>query len=234
MNASTLVIGAGSAIGRAVAELALARGEHVVGLSRQAPAINHPDFLWLPCDHQPSDRRHCLDALSEQGKRWHRVVICLGMLHSDRVKPERRLEHLDMEAMQQLYQINALLPQCYLAELLPLLAPQADCKVAVLSARVGSIGDNRLGGWYGYRASKAALNMLLACTAIEYRRRAPGIKLMAYHPGTVESPLSEPFAAGRARLSPAQSAGQLQRWMDEAVVDGELSFLDWTGQTVPW
>ncbi|MBY5979379.1 SDR family NAD(P)-dependent oxidoreductase [Ferrimonas balearica] len=234
MTANTLIVGAGSAIGRAMAELALARNERVVGLSRDDPEVDHARFQWMPCDHSDPQRAHCLDALMELPGHWHRVVICLGLLHNDHLQPERRLEHLSGEALAELYQVNAILPQLYLADLLPLLVRQPNATVAVLSARVGSIGDNQLGGWYGYRAAKAGLNMLLRCSAIELSRRAPAVKLMAYHPGTVVSPLSEPFAANRPRLSPLQSATVLQRLMDEAVADGELSFVDWTGSPVPW
>jgi NAD(P)-dependent dehydrogenase (short-subunit alcohol dehydrogenase family) len=109
--------------------------------------------------------------------------------------------------------------------------------VAVLSARVGSIGDNRLGGWYGYRASKAALNMFLQTAAVEYARRARRVKLLAFHPGTTDTALSAPFqknvAAGKL-FTPDFVAQRLLGLMDAAEPDGRLGFLDWAGKTVPW
>ncbi len=232
--ADTLVIGAGSAIGQAFAQLALARGERVTAVSRHSPPISHPELRWVPSNHDESDRARCAAALAELNGRWQRVVICLGLLHEPGLQPERRLEQVDGDALHRLFEVNAVRPMLYLRDLLPLLSGPQPATVAVLSARVGSIGDNRLGGWYGYRAAKAALNMMLQSAAIEYARRAPAVKLVAYHPGTVVSPLSEPFSAGRQRLTPEQSARQLQQWMDSATPDGTLSFIDWAGKPVPW
>ena len=107
----------------------------------------------------------------------------------------------------------------------------------MLSARVGSIGDNRLGGWYSYRASKAALNMMLKCAALELKRLNRGAKLVAYHPGTVDTPLSQPFQAGVAPeklLSAEKAAEALERVLGELTADGELSYLDWRGEVIPW
>ncbi|MGL5504805.1 MAG: SDR family NAD(P)-dependent oxidoreductase, partial [Aeromonas veronii] len=149
---------------------------------------------------------------------------------------EKRLEALNLAAMTRLYQTNALLPLRWISQLLPLFGREP-CTLAVLSARVGSIGDNRAGGWYGYRASKAALNMLLKCAAIELARRAPGVKLLAFHPGTVDTPLSRPFHAnvppGNVQ-SPELVADHLINLMNRLQPDGELSFLDWQGKPIEW
>lgn len=166
--------------------------------------------------------------------RW--LVICNGLLQQGSIRPEKRLEVLNLEAMTQLYQTNALLPLRWISQLLPLLG-SSPCTLAVLSARVGSIGDNRTGGWYGYRAAKAALNMLLKCAAIELARRAPGVKLLAFHPGTVDTPLSRPFhgnlAAGSLH-SPQQAAADLVTLMARLTPDGGLSYLDWRGTPIEW
>ncbi|HBO11481.1 MAG TPA: short-chain dehydrogenase, partial [Halieaceae bacterium] len=109
--------------------------------------------------------------------------------------------------------------------------------VAVLSARVGSIGDNRLGGWYGYRASKAALNMLLRSAAVELGRRAPSVALLAFHPGTTDTALSKPFQArvpADKLFPPARVADALLARMDAARADGELHFVDYAGEPIPW
>ena len=107
----------------------------------------------------------------------------------------------------------------------------------VLSARVGSIGDNGLGGWYSYRGSKAALNMMLRCAALETRRVNPAAKILAYHPGTVDTPLSEPFqtnVAPEKLFSPVRAAEALDTVLSSLEADGELSYLDWRGETIPW
>jgi NAD(P)-dependent dehydrogenase (short-subunit alcohol dehydrogenase family) len=118
-----------------------------------------------------------------------------------------------------------------------LLKQARGCKVTIFSARVGSIGDNHLGGWYSYRASKAALNMLLKSTAIEYARRAPSVKLLAFHPGTTDTPLSRPFSKQvpeHKLFQPGFVAEQLFKILEQLEPDGELSFLDWQGQRVDW
>jgi NAD(P)-dependent dehydrogenase (short-subunit alcohol dehydrogenase family) len=106
-----------------------------------------------------------------------------------------------------------------------------------MSARVGSIGDNRMGGWHSYRASKAALNMVLKNMAIEYGRRAKNVKLIAFHPGTTDTGLSKPFqgAVPNGKLfSAAFVATRLAQLMDNADLDGQLSYIDWDGQPIPW
>ncbi len=120
---------------------------------------------------------------------------------------------------------------------LPLLNKESRSVFAALSARVGSIGDNRLGGWYGYRASKAALNMLVKTAAIEYRRRAPNIRFMVFHPGTTDTPLSKPFQQnvlpGRL-FEPGFVASRLLELMDNEPASETPVFLDWSGKPIPW
>jgi NAD(P)-dependent dehydrogenase (short-subunit alcohol dehydrogenase family) len=133
--------------------------------------------------------------------------------------------------------VNALLPMRSLAAFWPLIRTSEAPRIAVLSARVGSLGDNELGGWYSYRASKAALNMMMKCAAIEVRRLNKQAKLVAYHPGTVDSPLSKPFqrSVPEGKLfTPAFSAAQLIDILDRSEPDGELAYLDWAGETIPW
>ena len=107
----------------------------------------------------------------------------------------------------------------------------------MFSARVGSIEDNRLGGWYSYRASKAALNMMLKSTAIEFARRSKNIKLIAFHPGTTDTTLSEPFQknvpVGKL-FQPSFVAQQLLSILEDVSVDGRASFLDWKGNDIDW
>ena len=239
MNESVVVIGAGGGIGVALVAHWLATGTtRVIAISRQpAPAgLSSPDLHWLCCDYSDEQMAAAVARIAELAPRPHRVVICNGMLHQGEIQPEKRLEALNLAAMTRLYQTNALLPLRWISQLLPLFGREP-CTLAVLSARVGSIGDNRAGGWYGYRASKAALNMLLKCAAIELARRAPGVKLLAFHPGTVDTPLSRPFhanvPAGNVQ-SPEQVAGHLVQLMNRLQPDGELSFLDWQGKPIEW
>ena len=139
--------------------------------------------------------------------------------------------------MQRVFEVNTFLPMRVLAALTPLLKRSEAARIAVLSARVGSIGDNRRGGWYTYRGSKAALNMMLKCAALELRRLNPSAKVLAYHPGTVDTPLSEPFQGSvdpSTLLSPERAAEALDKVLAETEPDGELSYLDWRGDVIPW
>jgi len=120
---------------------------------------------------------------------------------------------------------------------MPLLSKQTACRVTVFSARVGSVSDNRLGGWYGYRASKAALNMMLKTASVELKRRAKGVKLVSFHPGTTDTSLSKPFQKNVPEgklFTPDFVAQQLLSLESRLVLDGELSYLDWQGQEIPF
>ena len=239
MSEGIVVIGASGGIGAALVTHWLAAGVGpVIAISRQpAPAgTSSPALHWLCCDYSDEQMAATVARIAELAPRPHRVVICNDILHQGEIQPEKRLEAINLDAMTRLYQTNALLPLRWISQLLPLFGHEP-CTLAVLSARVGSIGDNRAGGWYGYRASKAALNMLLRCAAIELARRAPGVKLLAFHPGTVDTQLSRPFHAnvppGNVQ-SPELVAGHLISLMKRLQPDGELSFLDWQGKPIEW
>ncbi|MEN3757566.1 SDR family NAD(P)-dependent oxidoreductase [Aeromonas veronii] len=239
MSEGIVVIGASGGIGAALVTHWLAAGVGpVIAISRQpAPAeASSPALHWLCCDYSDEQMATAVARIAELAPRPHRVVICNGILHQGEIQPEKRLEAINLDAMTRLYQTNALLPLRWISQLLPLFGREP-CTLAVLSARVGSMGDNRAGGWYGYRASKAALNMQLKCAAIELARRAPGIKLLAFHPGTVDTQLSRPFhtnvPAGNVQ-SPELVADHLIKLMNRLQPDGELSFLDWQGKPIEW
>ncbi|MCL2913601.1 SDR family NAD(P)-dependent oxidoreductase [Shewanella corallii] len=232
-----LIIGANSAIGSAFMHqwLQASTQNTCIAVSRLPPAQLLPGgSQWQSCDYSEAGIIDCCEELSEAGP-FERVVICNGQLHSDELAPEKRLEELSLSAMTKIMTSNTMIPALFVARLLPLLDKKA--VVAVLSARVGSIGDNRLGGWYSYRASKAALNMMLQTAAVEYARRKPGAKLMAFHPGTTDSPLSRPFQTNVPEgklFTPEFVAMQLHKLMSGQQADGKLSFIDWEGKTIPW
>ena len=166
-----------------------------------------------------------------------RVCICNGILHNEDVWPEKRIEDISISAMQEIFTINSIVPLLWLKALVSIVNGQHNCMIAVFSARIGSIGDNRTGGWYSYRASKAALNMLLKTAAIEYQRRAKNVKLIAFHPGTTDTNLSKPFqrSVKQENLFTAQYvADHLVRIMNTLPVDGELSFIDWENKAIVW
>lgn len=166
-----------------------------------------------------------------------KVFVCNGLLHNERCFPEKRIEDFSVDSFTEIMSANALTAMLWLKYLTPLMRSKLSCKITIFSARVGSIGDNQLGGWYSYRASKAALNMLLKCVSIELSRRAKNIKLISFHPGTTDTPLSKPFQKNVAKGKLFDShfvAGRLLDILDAAELDGELSYLDWQGKTIVW
>lgn len=161
-----------------------------------------------------------------------------GLLHQGvSLQPEKRLEDLDFDALARVFAVNALGPALMMRHFLPLMCADRRSVFAVLSARVGSIGDNRLGGWYGYRASKAALNQFLRTAAVEARRRFPETILVALHPGTTDTALSAPFQARVAAdklFSPALAVERMLAVIEGLEASDSGGFLAWDGQTIPW
>jgi NAD(P)-dependent dehydrogenase (short-subunit alcohol dehydrogenase family) len=139
------------------------------------------------------------------------VLVATGLLHSNQNGPEKSLRELDPDWMIENFRINAVGPALVAKHFLPIMVKQGPICFAALSARVGSISDNRLGGWHSYRASKSALNMLIRNIAIEWQRKNPQSVVVGLHPGTVETALSAPFKGNPAheRFSPARAAGDM-------------------------
>ena len=240
-NSLDMVIGAGSAIGRALIERWSREGATpILAVARSVKAMAAVEPLGVQsqqCDYGEAALAALATQLQEQSADITRLVICNGVLQGGGYRPERALNQLETNAMQQVFEVNTFLPMRVLASLAAVLKRSEAPRIAVLSARVGSIGDNGLGGWYSYRGSKAALNMMLRCAALEMRRVNPAAKIMAYHPGTVDNPLSEPFQANVAPeklFSPARAAEALDTILSSLEADGELSYLDWRGETIPW
>jgi NAD(P)-dependent dehydrogenase (short-subunit alcohol dehydrogenase family) len=165
------------------------------------------------------------------------VFNTAGLLHEDALQPEKRLQQVRRGSLERLFAVNAFGPILLARALEPLLARSEPVHFASLSARVGSIGDNRLGGWYAYRGAKAAQNQLLRTLAVEWRRRLPLACVSLLHPGTTATPLSAPFQASVApeRLfSPARSAQQLLAVLAAQGPEWSGRFLAWDGSVIPW
>lgn len=163
------------------------------------------------------------------------VIDASGILHAEGFAPEKSWRDLDATQMARAFAINAIGPALLMKHFLPLLPRQGRSVFATLSARVGSIGDNRLGGWYSYRASKAALNQFVRTAAIELGRRQPAALCVALHPGTVTTSLSAPFVkAGLDVQTPEQAAGRLIDVIDRLPSGSSGSFFDHRGDPVPW
>jgi len=235
-----LIIGASSQIGLAAIAQLLEQSPdlQIIAVSRNIDTLPADARITpLQSDYSEASIKEVIAQLADARGQIIRVILCLGILHNDTIKPEKRLEDLQAEQMAEVLRVNAILPALWLGALPSLLAGTHACSLAVLSARVGSITDNRKGGWYSYRASKAALNMLLQTSAIEYGRRAPNVSLLAYHPGTVDTPLSAPFQRSVPEghlFTPAHTAQCLLKLMAHPGPAGEARYLDYAGDTIPW
>jgi NAD(P)-dependent dehydrogenase (short-subunit alcohol dehydrogenase family) len=164
------------------------------------------------------------------------LVICAtGVLHAEGLAPERDLKHLDAAAFARAFAINATGPALVAQAFLPLLPKARKTVFAALSARVGSISDNRLGGWHAYRASKAALNQILKTIAIEQARKNSDSIVLGLHPGTVDTGLSKPFQRNvKTLFTPAESAAHLLRVIDAATPAQSGLLFDWQGEAIPF
>jgi NAD(P)-dependent dehydrogenase (short-subunit alcohol dehydrogenase family) len=223
-----LVIGASGAIGGALlgALQADPRCGGVTGLSRAGlPALDLENEASIAA---------AAAALRDSAP-FHLIICATGVLQVDGRPPEKRLADLDPTVLARLFAINTIGPALVIKHFHDLLPARGRCLLAVLSARVGSIADNRKGGWYGYRASKAALNMLLKTAAIEVARKRPLAVLAALHPGTVRSGLSTPIIGNAEAAAPMDAAGHLLGVLDGLPTEGASGgFHAWDGAPIPW
>lgn len=219
-----LVIGARGSLGQAFVEALRSdpRCAHVQAVSRTEP---------MPWDLRDQASMAALARLLEGP--FHLVLDATGALTIDGQGPEKRLQELESENILHSLEVNAVGPALLLRCLSPLLARGERVIWAKLSARVGSIEDNHKGGWYSYRAAKAALNQLLQTAAIEISRQRPLALVAALQPGTVRSALSQPFVGDNA-LPPQTSVQGLLQVLDTAPASGRALFLDYRGQSIPW
>jgi NAD(P)-dependent dehydrogenase (short-subunit alcohol dehydrogenase family) len=186
-------------------------------------------------DDEPSIEAAVRDAAADGP--LHLVLVATGVLHTERMQPEKTWRSLSADALRRSFEINALGPALIAKHVLGKLASGDKAVFAALSARVGSIGDNRLGGWHAYRTSKAALNMLLKTLAIELAVRNRTAICVGLHPGTVDTSLSQPFQANVERqklFSPASSAEHLLRVIDALTPARSGRVIAWDGSEIPY
>ena len=222
-----VVIGASGGIGAALLGALKAGGGYrdVVAFSR----ANTPGF-------DITDEASLRDAAASLGPAVPRLVIdATGFLHDGKQRPEKSWRELDPAQMARAFALNAIGPALIMKHFLPLLPVERVSTFATLSAKVGSIGDNRLGGWYSYRASKAALNQLVHTAAIELARSRPEAICVALHPGTVATPLSAPFAKAGLEVRGADTAArELLAVLARLTPADSGGFFDHKGCALPW
>ncbi len=217
-----LVIGSSGGIGQALCDRLAGLGWQVTGLSRRDDGLDITDEASISA---------CLGALEGP---FQRILIVTGALEIDGHAPEKALRHLSFDGMSRQFAVNAIGPALVMKHASPLLPRDMPSVMAALSARVGSIGDNRAGGWHSYRASKAALNQIIRSAAIELGRTHPRAVCVALHPGTVATPFTEKYLGRHPAVPPAEAARNLLRVIDALSPDDTGAFFDWAGKPVPW
>lgn len=248
--AHVLITGASSGIGLGLVRQLLVN-RHVAGVIAVSRQATRSEAL-IALTHQSAGKRlHVLDCdltdeaaierlparLREHHPRLHLVINTAGVLHDENLRPERSISQLTRSALDQTFALNAFAPILLARALMPMLDRDEASVFASLSARVGSIGDNRLGGWYAYRASKAAQNQLIRTFAIELGRRNPKACCLLLHPGTVDTPLSEPFQANVPAdklFSVERASAQLLDIIAASTPADSGRFMAWDGSDIAW
>lgn len=245
VKSAHLVIGANGAIGRAlVGKLIEENADTEIYAVSRSPADNdvHKGAISVSLDTTDEHAvSNWVSGMKKQGVRFHKVICTTGVLHGEvagnSLFPEKKIEDINTQSLLSYFSVNTVLPALWLKALVTAMSPENGV-ICCLSARVGSISDNQLGGWYGYRASKAALNMIMKTAAVEYARRSKNTVLVSYHPGTVDSALSEPFQKNVPEgklFSPEYTASQLLAFIKDAHrQQGNLHYVDWAHKPIPW
>lgn len=216
-----LVIGASGGIGSALCDALAARGYDVVRLSRSGDGFDITDEA-------------SVDAHLSGLRGFAGVIVASGALEIDGVGPEKSVRGIRASAMEDQFKINAIGPALVLRHAPKLLRKDARAVFAVLSARVGSIGDNRLGGWISYRAAKAAVNQIVRTGAIELARSHPQSVCVSLHPGTVQTPFTQKYLGRHPAVPAAEAAANLMRVLEGLTPSDTGTFLDWAGEEIAW
>lgn len=247
--AHALVTGASSGVGLAVVQELLGRADVARVFAVSRGANDSPELAALQSAYGERIRPLACDISSEPAlqalaadvrantDRLHLVFNAAGLLHAPGLRPEKSVTQLRLAALSEVFAINAFAPVLLAQAMLPLMKHGEPAVMASLSARVGSIGDNRLGGWYSYRASKAAQNQLMRTLSIELRRTHPQVSCVVLHPGTVDTPLSRPFqlnVPADKLFSPRRAAQQLLGVVATMTPERSGEFLAWDGKPIAW
>jgi NAD(P)-dependent dehydrogenase (short-subunit alcohol dehydrogenase family) len=217
-----LIIGASGGVGSALAAAYASRGDQVTGLSRSQDGLDLTD--------EASVQKH----IGGLDGPFDIVLVASGALEIDGAVPEKSIKFISQKAMMDQFALNAVGPALVLRYAHDLLPRDGRGVFAVLSARVGSIGDNKIGGWISYRSAKAALNQIIRTGAIELARSHKNSICVALHPGTVKTPFTEKYLARHPAVEASEAAENIVRVIDGLGTKDTGRFFDWAGKSVPW
>lgn len=234
-----IIFGASSGIAQAFINTLLEQDDAclVYAISRQKQQVHNTRLKWFVSNYQTEQLDEILKHEFSAYSNLSSATIFNGQLHLQDQMPEKQLKSLTTDYALALYQSNVLTPVACIQTLQPYLNKKSDCVITCLSARIGSISDNQLGGWYSYRASKAALNMMLKTFSIELKRNSPNSTVLLFHPGTTNTPLSKPFQ-GKNLKYPLFSGDFVAQRLNQVILKLDktqpISYLDWQGHTIKW
>jgi NAD(P)-dependent dehydrogenase (short-subunit alcohol dehydrogenase family) len=239
VTGTAIIFGSAGGIGRALAEQISATRRHSQIYAGSRKCAEDCDPAWVPFSFDLLNEESVAAAVGGVEGSIELALVTTGILHdrNANISPEKSIRAIDPVVMAKVFAINAIGPALIAKHIVPRLVRDRRAVVAFLSAKVGSISDNRLGGWYGYRASKAALNMILVNLAIELKRTHPLAIVVALHPGTVATGLSEPFQRNVAQgklFTPEESAAHLLRVIDGLTPSESGGFFAWNGEKLTW
>jgi NAD(P)-dependent dehydrogenase (short-subunit alcohol dehydrogenase family) len=243
---AALVVGGGQGIGLGFVRQLLDRAEIqlVYATYRQTAsatellAIANPKLRCLQMDiTDEAQIAAVIQNIQSETKTLHYVINSVGVLHEGEMQPEKSLRQINSEQLLRYFQVNSIGAMLLFKQVQPLLKHEDRSILATISAKVGSISDNQLGGWYGYRASKAALNMFMRTAAIEYHRTCPHAILVALHPGTTDTKLSLPFQRNvppEKLFTVDRTVSQLLDVIDKLTPADSGEFFTWDGSRIGW
>lgn len=235
---SILIIGGGRGLGLGLTQKALERYPNGTVFSTFRSEERAQDLLKTGARSIKLDPLNEIEveAFCDQVEKFDLVINCVGFLHDDQTRPEKSLRDINVEDLQKNFLINSVVTPIWAKYLRSKFSKEEPSVFATLSAMVGSIGENQIGGWYGYRASKAALNMFIKNISIEYERSRLKTSVVAIHPGTTHTDLSRPFSAGVKHTiwEPVDAATNILSVLESCPLEGTGLFKNWDGRKIEW
>ena len=235
MKENIIIAGSSGAIGGEFKELYANNQnvEKIIALSRKPINTDHNRIQSVEIDYNNEATFKNLDEISQLDS-ISKIIIATGILHTDEIKPEKSIDSIDDESMKRVFQVNVFGPILLVKKLLPLIKKSKGVKVVFLTARVGSVSGNELGGWHSYRSSKSALNMIIKNLSIELKRLNKEHVVIGIHPGTVKSHLSEPFLKHVKHdvFSPEESVGFMIKVINEITHKDSGKCFDFSGKVI--